>query len=106
MGLLSRFRRKKTEEEARCSAVIVSPVTMVPVRCHLHLNLWDGGQDLIRLLLIHHRTHTNLLAILCGDHPGERKMLRTAKQILISELVLSKSASYESVEEELNTALA
>ena len=36
----------------------------------------------------------------------ERKMLHSAKQILISEIVLSKSVSYESVEEELNTALA
>ena len=41
-----------------------------------------------------------------GLSTGERKMLHSAKQILISELVLSKSASYESVEEELNTALA
>ena len=40
-----------------------------------------------------------------GLSTGERKMLRSARQILISELVLSKSASYESVEEELDTAL-
>ena len=41
-----------------------------------------------------------------GLSTGERKMLHSAKQILISEIVLSKSVSYESVEEELNTALA
>lgn len=41
-----------------------------------------------------------------GLSTGERKMLVSAKQILISELVLSKSCSYESVEELLNTALA
>ena len=41
-----------------------------------------------------------------GLSNGERKMLHSAKQILISEIVLSKSVSYESAEEELNTALA
>ena len=41
-----------------------------------------------------------------GLSTGQRKMLHSAKQILISEIVLSKSVSYESVEEELNTALA
>ena len=41
-----------------------------------------------------------------GLSTGERKMLHAAKQILISEIVLSKSVSYESAEEALNTALA
>ena len=41
-----------------------------------------------------------------GLSTGERKMLHSAKQILLSELVLSKSVSYESAEEQLNTALA
>ena len=41
-----------------------------------------------------------------GLSTGDRKMLRSAKQILISELVLSKSSSYEKVEEEVNAALA
>ena len=41
-----------------------------------------------------------------GLSTGERKMLHAARQILISEIVLSKSVSYESVEEALNTALA
>ncbi len=41
-----------------------------------------------------------------GLSTGDRKMLRSAKQILISELVLSKSSSYEEVEEEVNAALA
>ena len=41
-----------------------------------------------------------------GLSTGDRKMLRSAKQILISELVLSKSSSYEQVEEEVNAALA
>jgi len=41
-----------------------------------------------------------------GLSTGERKMLHSARQILISEIVLSKNVSYESVEEELNTALA
>ena len=37
---------------------------------------------------------------------GEWKMLHSARQILISELVLSKSLSYETVEAQLDTALA
>ena len=41
-----------------------------------------------------------------GLSTGERKMLHSARQILISELVLSKSQSYESVSKELDTALA
>lgn len=40
-----------------------------------------------------------------GLSTGERKMLHSAKQILISEIVLSESASYEEVEERLNRAL-
>lgn len=36
---------------------------------------------------------------------GERKMLQSARQILISELVLSKSLSYEAMEEALDSAL-
>lgn len=41
-----------------------------------------------------------------GLSTGERKMLHSAKQILISEIVLSQSSSYEAVEERINTALA
>ena len=41
-----------------------------------------------------------------GLSTGERKMLHSARQIVISELVLSKSLSYEAVERELDTALA
>lgn len=41
-----------------------------------------------------------------GLSTGERKMLHSAKQILISELVLSKHASYEEIEESLNSAVA
>ena len=41
-----------------------------------------------------------------GLSTGEWKMLHSARQILISELVLSKSLSYEAVERELDTALA
>jgi len=33
-------------------------------------------------------------------------MLRSAKQILISEIVLSKSATYSEVEAQLNTILS
>ena len=40
-----------------------------------------------------------------GLSTGERKMLHSAKQILISELVLSKDVSYEAAEEALNAAL-
>ena len=40
-----------------------------------------------------------------GLSTGERKMLHSAKQILISEIVLSESASYEEVEERRNSAL-
>lgn len=41
-----------------------------------------------------------------GLSNGERKMLHSAKQILISELVLSQSSSYEEIEERINLALA
>ncbi|SBW04560.1 CarD-like protein [uncultured Eubacteriales bacterium] len=41
-----------------------------------------------------------------GLSTGERKMLHSAKQILISEIVLSQSSSYEEVEERINGALA
>ena len=40
-----------------------------------------------------------------GLSTGERKMLLSAKQILISEIVLSKNISYEEVESRLNTLL-
>jgi CarD family transcriptional regulator len=41
-----------------------------------------------------------------GLSTGERKMLHSAKQILISEIVLSQSSSYEEVEARINIALA
>ena len=41
-----------------------------------------------------------------GLSTGERKMLHSAKQILLSELVLSQNTSYEDVEARINTALA
>ncbi|MGN1002277.1 MAG: CarD family transcriptional regulator [Oscillospiraceae bacterium] len=41
-----------------------------------------------------------------GLSTGERKMLHSAKQILISEIVLSSGASYDQVEERLYLALA
>ncbi len=41
-----------------------------------------------------------------GLSTGERKMLHSAKQILISEIVLAQSASYEEVEQRINVALA
>ena len=41
-----------------------------------------------------------------GLSTGERKTLHSAKQILISELVLSQNTSYEDVEARINTALA
>jgi len=40
-----------------------------------------------------------------GLSTGERKMLHSAKQILISEIVLSQSSSYEEVEKRINTAM-
>ena len=40
-----------------------------------------------------------------GLSTGERKMLHSAKQILISEIVLSKKLSYEEVESRINAAL-
>ena len=40
-----------------------------------------------------------------GLSTGERKMLHSAKQILLSELVLSQSISYEEAEERINVAL-
>ena len=41
-----------------------------------------------------------------GLSNGERKMLRTAKQILISELVLAQSLPYETVENNIDTVLS
>lgn len=41
-----------------------------------------------------------------GLSTGERKMLHSAKQILISEIVLSESASYEEVEARLDNAIS
>lgn len=41
-----------------------------------------------------------------GLSTGERKMLHSAKQILISEIVLSQSSSYEEVEKRINLAMA
>ena len=41
-----------------------------------------------------------------GLSTGERKMLSSARQILISELVLAKEISFEAAEADLNTALA
>ncbi len=40
-----------------------------------------------------------------GLSTGERKMLHSAKQILISEIVLCESSSYEEVEARINSAL-
>ncbi len=40
-----------------------------------------------------------------GLSTGERKMLHSAKQILISELVLSKNSSYEDMEACINKAM-
>ncbi|MDR1588631.1 MAG: CarD family transcriptional regulator [Oscillospiraceae bacterium] len=41
-----------------------------------------------------------------GLSTGDRKMLVSAKQILISELVLSQQTSYEEVETRINAAMA
>lgn len=40
-----------------------------------------------------------------GLSTGERKMLHNAKQILLSELVLSERAGYEEVEDRINRAM-
>ena len=41
-----------------------------------------------------------------GLSTGERKMLHSAKQILISELVMCQSSSYETVEAQIQQALS
>ena len=41
-----------------------------------------------------------------GLSTGERKMLHSAKQILISEIVLSQNSSYEEVETRISKAMA
>lgn len=41
-----------------------------------------------------------------GLSTGERKMLHTARQILLSELVMAQSASYEEMEQRVNLALS
>ena len=40
-----------------------------------------------------------------GLSTGERKMLQTAKRILISEIVLTEQADYENVESRLDRAM-
>lgn len=40
-----------------------------------------------------------------GLSTGERKMLRSAKQILISEVVLAKDCDYDEVEQQINRAM-
>lgn len=47
-----------------------------------------------------------LRAVDKGLSTGERKMLHSAKQILISEIVMCQSSSYEDVEARINSALA
>ena len=41
-----------------------------------------------------------------GLSTGERKMLHSARQILISEIVMSENSSYEAVEQRIDLALA
>ena len=41
-----------------------------------------------------------------GLSTGERKMLHSAKQILISEIVMCQGGSYDAVEERINRAMA
>ena len=41
-----------------------------------------------------------------GLSTGERKLLLSAKQILISEIVLAKNSCYEDVDQEINTLMA
>ena len=41
-----------------------------------------------------------------GLSTGERKMLRNAKQILISEIFLSKHSTYDEIEEKINAAMS
>ena len=41
-----------------------------------------------------------------GLSTGERKMLHNAKQILISEIVMATGRDYESIEEQVNAAMA
>ena len=41
-----------------------------------------------------------------GLSTGERKMLRTAKQILITEMVLSIGQDYQQIEEQVNLSIA
>lgn len=54
----------------------------------------DEVVKVVKGLMIRERDH--------GLSTGERKMLLTAKQILISEVVLVKNSSYEQVENEIN----
>ncbi|MEG2857766.1 MAG: CarD family transcriptional regulator, partial [Clostridia bacterium] len=41
-----------------------------------------------------------------GLSTGERKMLHSAKDILISEIVLAKGLTYDAIEHEIDTAMA
>jgi CarD family transcriptional regulator len=41
-----------------------------------------------------------------GLSTGERKMLHSAKQIFLSEIVMALSTTYEAVEERINLAIS
>ena len=57
----------------------------------------DEVVKVVKGLMIRERNH--------GLSTGERKMLMTAKQILISEVVLVMNSSYEEVEKEINSRM-
>ena len=60
-------------------------------------NLFEVAR-VVKSLLLRENQH--------GLSNGERKMLHSAKEILISELVLSTAGDYEDIEASINTALA
>lgn len=60
-------------------------------------NLYEVSK-VVKSLILREKEH--------GLSNGERKMLHSAKEILISELVLASSFTYEEVEARINTALA
>ncbi len=58
----------------------------------------DEVVKVVKGLILRDREH--------GLSTGERKMLHSAKQILISELVLAKDSSYQEIEHEINMTVS
>jgi len=107
-----------------CEAIGVRPIVAPDVAESIIQSLPDLDSEMTSNW--NRRYHENMLRIKSGDlmevakvvkglmardsekglSTGERKMLHFAKQILISEIVLSQQSTYDEVEMRINTAIA